>query len=175
MYRRCCRPVAWSGGYPQPGHRPATSWVHYTTSCKHSLVLLKMGEIIARNIGIINKPLLSHLVGCPYYLCTLTSLRVGKYKQFYEAQIEFYQYFQNFHCTKIIYTIKCRSKSIIGDHLFLTDVDENISLPRYELFKCFALVNDQLDAQLFHFIIRLLQSSTCFEQRRAHHQEVKLY
>jgi len=25
-------------------------WVHYTTNCKHSLVLLKMGEIIARNV-----------------------------------------------------------------------------------------------------------------------------
>ena len=37
------------------------------------------------------------------------------------------------------------------------------------------LVNDQLDAQLLYFIIRLLQSSTCFEQRRAHHQEVKFY
>ena len=37
------------------------------------------------------------------------------------------------------------------------------------------LVNDQLDAQFLYFIIRLLQSSTCFEQRRAHHQEVKLY
>jgi len=37
------------------------------------------------------------------------------------------------------------------------------------------LVNDQLDAQLFYFIMRLLQSSTCFEQRRVHHQEVKLY
>ena len=35
MHPRCCRPV--------------TSWVHYTTSCKHSLVLLRMGEIIARN------------------------------------------------------------------------------------------------------------------------------
>ena len=33
------------------------------------------------------------------------------------------------------------------------------------------LVNDQLDAQ-FLFIIRLLQSSTCFELRCAHHQEV---
>ena len=33
------------------------------------------------------------------------------------------------------------------------------------------LVNDQLDAQLLYFITRLLQSSTCFEQRRAHHQE----
>jgi hypothetical protein len=28
----------------------ATSSVHYTTSCKHSLVLLRMGEIIARNM-----------------------------------------------------------------------------------------------------------------------------
>jgi len=32
------------------------------------------------------------------------------------------------------------------------------------------LVNDQLDAQFFYFIIRLLQSSICFQQRRAHHQ-----
>jgi len=30
--------------------RPAASSVHYTTSCKHSLVLLRMGEIIARNM-----------------------------------------------------------------------------------------------------------------------------
>jgi len=37
------------------------------------------------------------------------------------------------------------------------------------------LLSDQLDAKLLYFIIRLLQSSTCFKQRRAHHQEVKLY
>ena len=37
------------------------------------------------------------------------------------------------------------------------------------------LVNNQLDVKLLYFIIRLLQSSTCFEQRRAHHQDVKLY
>ena len=36
MHRRCCLLAA--------------SPVHYTTSCKHSLVLLRMGEIIARNI-----------------------------------------------------------------------------------------------------------------------------
>ena len=36
-------------------------------------------------------------------------------------------------------------------------------------------INDQIDAKFFYFAIRLLQSSTCFEQRRAHHQEVKLY
>ena len=37
------------------------------------------------------------------------------------------------------------------------------------------LGNDQTDTQFLYFIIRLLQSSTCFEQRRAHHQEVKFY
>ena len=37
------------------------------------------------------------------------------------------------------------------------------------------LANDQLDAQFLYFIIRLLQSSTCFGQRRANHQEVKFY
>jgi len=33
-----------------PAYWPATSWVYYTTSCKHSLVFLKMDEIIARNM-----------------------------------------------------------------------------------------------------------------------------
>ena len=37
-----------------------------------SLVFLKMGKVIAQNMfeltGIINKPLLLHLVGCLYYL-----------------------------------------------------------------------------------------------------------
>ena len=35
---------------PHPSYRPATSWVHYATSCKQNLVLVKMGEIIARNM-----------------------------------------------------------------------------------------------------------------------------
>jgi len=35
---------------PHPGYRPAASSVHYTTSCKHSLVLLRLGEINARNM-----------------------------------------------------------------------------------------------------------------------------
>jgi len=35
--------------------------------------------------------------------------------------------------------------------------------------------NDQLNTQFLYFIILLLQSSTCLEQRRTHHQEVKLY
>jgi len=32
------------------GDQQAASSVHYTTSCKHSLVLLRMGEIIARKM-----------------------------------------------------------------------------------------------------------------------------
>ena len=53
----------------------------------HGLVLLKMGRIIARKHvelnGIINKPLLLHLVGCLYYLhqwCTVKKIpNSGRY------------------------------------------------------------------------------------------------
>ena len=31
-------------------YQPEASSVYYTTSCKHSIVLLKMGEIIVRNM-----------------------------------------------------------------------------------------------------------------------------
>jgi len=54
-----------------PGHQQAASSVLHTTSCKHSLVLLRMGEIIARNLlrwlTLLIKLLLLHLVGCLYY------------------------------------------------------------------------------------------------------------
>jgi len=57
MHRRCC---------PQ-----AAPSVHYTTSCKHILVLLRMGEIIARNmlswLKLSIELLYLHLVGCLYY------------------------------------------------------------------------------------------------------------
>jgi len=33
-----------------PDYWPATSWVHYTTSCKHSLVLPRMGKTITQNM-----------------------------------------------------------------------------------------------------------------------------
>ena len=69
--------LCWSVRYcipdspPHPCHQQAALPVHYTTSCKHSLVLLWMGEIIARNIlswlGLLIKLLLLHLVGCLYY------------------------------------------------------------------------------------------------------------
>jgi len=56
---------------PHPGHQQAASPVLYTTSCKHSLVLLRMGENIARNIlrwlKLLIKLLLLQLVGCVCY------------------------------------------------------------------------------------------------------------
>ena len=61
---RCCLP--W----------PAASWVHYTTSCNTQS---SAPEDVQNNcpkhvelIGIINKPLLLHLVGCLYYLYFFT-------------------------------------------------------------------------------------------------------
>ena len=41
----------------------------------------------------------------------------------------------------------------------------------YKQMHTFLLVGDEIDAQFF-YIIHLFQSSTCFEQTRAHHQEV---
>ena len=56
-HRRCCLQAA--------------SSVLYTTSCKYCLVLLRMGEIIPRNmlswLKLLIKLLLLHLVGCLYY------------------------------------------------------------------------------------------------------------
>ena len=59
---------------PHPGHQQTASPVHYTTSCKHSLVLLRMGEIIARNMLSwlkLTKLSSSHLVGCLYYCSSI--------------------------------------------------------------------------------------------------------
>ena len=53
------------------GGRPATSWVHYTTSCNTQSSVLEDGQNnCPKHVelsGIINKPLLLHLVGCLYY------------------------------------------------------------------------------------------------------------
>ena len=56
---------------PHPGHQQAASSVLYTTSRKHSLVFLRMGEIMARNmlswLKLLIKLLLLHLGGCLHY------------------------------------------------------------------------------------------------------------
>jgi len=54
------------------GHRPAPSWVHYTTSCNTQSSAPEDEQNNCPKhvelIRIINKPLLLHLVGCIYYL-----------------------------------------------------------------------------------------------------------
>ena len=63
------------------GHRPAKSWVHYTTSCNTQSSAPEDGQNNCPKhvelTGIINKPLLLHLVGCLYYLyqwCTVKQI-----------------------------------------------------------------------------------------------------
>ena len=57
---------------PATGHRPATSWVYYTTSCNTQSSAPEDGQNnCAKHVeltGDINKPLLLHLVGRLYYL-----------------------------------------------------------------------------------------------------------
>ena len=54
------------------GRWPARSWVHYTTSCNTQSSAPEDGQNNCpkhvQMTGIINKPLLLHLVGCLYYL-----------------------------------------------------------------------------------------------------------
>ena len=64
-----------SGFPPLPGYRPATSWVPYTTSCKHYLALLKIGEIIARNM-LSRLELLINRYYCIYLVVYIICIRV---------------------------------------------------------------------------------------------------
>jgi len=66
---------------PLPGYRTATSWVHYTTSCNTQSSAAEDGRYnhpkYVELIGIFNKPLLLHLVGCLYCLyqwCTVKQI-----------------------------------------------------------------------------------------------------
>ena len=78
MHRRCCLLAA--------------SSVHYTASCKHSLVLLRMGEIIARNmlswLKLLIKSLLLHPVGCLYYC--INDVRTHKHQTSKDSWTEFW-------------------------------------------------------------------------------------
>ena len=53
-------------------HRPATSWMHYTTSCNAQSSAPEDGQNYCPKhvelTGFINKPLLLHLFRCLYYL-----------------------------------------------------------------------------------------------------------
>ena len=62
-------------------HRPETSWVHYTTSCNLQSSAPEDGRDQRPKhvelIGIINKPLLLHLVGV--YIIYINDERSNKY------------------------------------------------------------------------------------------------
>ena len=69
------------------GRWPATSWLHYTTSCNTQSSVPEDGQNNCPKhvelTGIINKPLLLHLVGCLYYLYfNYIFLRLAKQSQF---------------------------------------------------------------------------------------------
>ena len=80
--------------YNVAGRWPATSWVHYTTFCNTQYSAAEDGKnnctkYVQLN-GIINKPLLLHLVGCLYYLYFITFLRLAKESQVTPLQNIFY-------------------------------------------------------------------------------------
>ena len=69
------------------GGRPATSWVHYTTSCNTQSSAPEDGQSNCPKhvelTGIFNKPLFLHLVGCLYYLYFIIYfLSLAKQSQF---------------------------------------------------------------------------------------------
>ena len=87
--------MCYSLWYNEPTMLPAGEWQHrgcfIPQAVTHSLVLLKMGKIIARKhvelTGIINKPLLLHLVACLYYLYFIVFFfRLAKQSQFIPLQ-----------------------------------------------------------------------------------------
>jgi hypothetical protein len=73
------------------GHRPAKSWVHYTTSCNTQSSVREDGQNncpkYVELTGIINKPLLLQLVGCLCYLYFIVFFfRLAKQSQFIPVQ-----------------------------------------------------------------------------------------
>ena len=73
---------------------PATSWVHYTTSCNTQSSASEDGKNNCPKhvelTGIINKLLLLHLVGCLHYLYFRFFFRLAEQSQFnpYPANVE---------------------------------------------------------------------------------------
>ena len=76
---------------PATCHRPATSWMRYITSCNTQSSVPEDGQNnFPKHVeltGIINKPLLLHLVGCLYYLYfIIIFFRLAKQSQFIPLQ-----------------------------------------------------------------------------------------
>ena len=69
--------------HPLPGYRPVTSWMHYTTNCNTRSSTPEDGRDHRPKhvelIGIINKPLMLHLVGV--YIIYINDARSKKHKK----------------------------------------------------------------------------------------------
>ena len=82
------------------GRWPATSWVIYTTSCNTQSSVTEDGRNYRPKhvelIGIINKSLLLHLVGCLYY-CVINTFKI---RDFITIQTI---------CTRILYIFYLRN------------------------------------------------------------------
>ena len=84
--RLCCYSLWYNAPTMLPaGYLLATSWVHYTTSCNTQSSAPEDGQNnCSKHVeltGIINKPLLLHLVRCLYYLyqwCTFKQISDNK-------------------------------------------------------------------------------------------------
>jgi len=95
------------------GNRPATSCVRYTTSCNTQTSAPEDGQNNCpkhlQPTGIINKPLLLHLVGCLYYLYHTVKqisdneiyLLVKYTKSVLWRVAEFLSYIEDAHCLKV--------------------------------------------------------------------------
>ena len=80
MHPRRCRSVAWKLRFQATDRQ--TSWVHYTTNCNTQSSAPEDGRNHRPKhvglIGIINKSLFLHLVGCLHYLFQADTLQVSK-------------------------------------------------------------------------------------------------
>ena len=100
IYPRCCWPAV----------RPATSWVHYTTSCNtQSSTPEDRRDHRPKHvelIGIINKPLLLHLV-CVYIIYSILSLRLCVSCELFSAGVT------KVHLNRNFTTLSLQGKMII--------------------------------------------------------------
>jgi len=115
------------------GHRPAISWVHYTTSCNTQSSAPEYGQNNCPKhfeiTGIINKPLLLHLLGCLYYLyqwCTVKQISGNeiyfliKYiKIFLWGVAKRLSYIQDARCLKVEKSIKSFVSSVCFQHRYV--------------------------------------------------------
>ena len=121
---------------PATGRWPAKSWVHYTTSCNTQS---SAPEDVQNNCpkhvevtGIINKPLLLHLVGCLYYLyqwCTVMQISDNeiylliKYIQSVLWRVaKRLSYIEDARCLKVNLNAISGRRSIIGPTHYSTRV-----------------------------------------------------